>query len=293
MKRFAIPGLLVSCFLVSAPLLAQENSNIIRSAATIAVSPNDGRFWRPIDAFVSGWENDGAEYGCSAWAPLAATQPIGLRFVQTHACSLDQERTIQQREMNQQTQAVRNIGLPIKENRTVSPSHTREAVGTLESWVSIDPTYTAWANASPVTGCSNWAPAASTVAIGQVFVQTATDCSQNQNRLRQEREQEQTTGVVRNKGAEAIEVRTIAADAQRNATGTRPTKECRFTAYQNHWRVVIIQTQQPMPVGYEIYWDGARLHQGTPWSTESVRIGAYTYTKSTAVGGTDFYVCRE
>lgn len=99
---------------------------------------------------------------------------------------------------------------------------------TPENWQSYDPEYSAWVNSGAIYSCTNWTPDPSTVTAGQTFNQTATDCQQDQSRSRQDREQETTTKVIRNKDTAVTETQTITVSSTRNATGTKITKECLY-----------------------------------------------------------------
>jgi len=202
---------------LSASFQAQANPNIIRTAAMIGISDNDDSFWRNIDDYASDWANLRSEYGCSAWTPDPSTQAVGVAFLQTHSCSQDQERTVQQRQQNIKTDAIRNVGTVQTESRTLSPSHSRQAVGVLETWIATSPTFTDWASVSGAHDCSNWSPNPSNYTASASFNQKATDCVIDQARTRQEREQETTTGDIRSSGSPVTESRQLTGQA-----ATRP-----------------------------------------------------------------------
>ena len=205
--------------IISASVTA--DTNIIRSAAVIPLSENDDRFWSLIDAAVTDWENIRAEYGCSVWTPDPSTQTVGTAFLQTQICSQDQQREVQQRQQNDKTQAIRDFGSAQIENRTISPEHTRQAIGALETWIAASAVYTNWESVGGPYNCSNWSPAGSGYSSSASFTQTATNCSLNQSRTVQPREQETTTGAYRNSGAQTSESRTLASQsASRSYTVT-------------------------------------------------------------------------
>jgi len=180
--------------------------------------------WVATTPTYSTWTNSGSVTGCTNWSPAPSTVTIGQSFTQTATdCKQAQTRTRQDREVETTTGAIRNAGSPVTETQTITVSSTRQATGTKETWAATTPTYTSWVNSGAVYGCTNWSPATSTVTIGQAFTQTATDCSQNQTRTRQDREQETTTGEIRNVGTPVTETRTIAASSTRQATGTKET----------------------------------------------------------------------
>ena len=193
--------LLCAALLAAGSMQAQANPNIIRSAAMIKLSENDDQFWRTIDAYAGDWENVRAEYGCSVWTPDESTQTVGTAFLQRQVCSQDQQREVQQRQQNEKTQVIRNVGNAHTENRTQASDHSRQAIGALETWVAASPAYGDWANTSALYSCSNWSPESSVYTATANFTQRASDCSLNQQRPVQPREQESTTGEYRNVGA--------------------------------------------------------------------------------------------
>lgn len=206
------PKTLLSLALLSAMLApaAQASSpNIIRSAASIPISNNDDQFWSQIDALASDWVNIGPEYACSDWAPDPSSQTVGSSFLQTQLCSQDQEQTIQHRQQNSITHVIRELGSPVISSRTIPSDHTREAVGTLESWISTSPVYTEWTSASGAYNCSGWSPRPSDYTSSASFTQTSTTCVVDQARQRQDREIETTTKDVRNVGSPVAESRQL------------------------------------------------------------------------------------
>ena len=213
-KALLLSGLVVAMASIQAHAV---NPNIIRTPAMITVSDNDDSFWQQIDAYATGWTNIRAEYACSVWSPDPSTQTVGMAFLQTQSCSQDQERSVQQRQQNVKTDAVRNVGDAQVENRTLSPSHTRDAIGLLETWIATSPTFTEWDSVSGPHDCSNWSPNPSSYTQSASFSQKATNCVVDQSRMRQEREQETTTGDIRNSGSPVAESRLLTSQA-----ATRP-----------------------------------------------------------------------
>lgn len=88
------------------------------------------------------------------------------------------------------------------------------------NWIATTPLESEWINVSDPTNCTNWSPELSTVPLGEIFTQTATDCVQNQTRTIQQREQETTTLAIRNVGIPVYENQTISATDTREAEGT-------------------------------------------------------------------------
>ncbi|BBV96181.1 hypothetical protein [Pseudomonas monteilii] len=91
----------------------------------------------------------------------------------------------------------------------------------VENWQPAEPIYSEWVNVGDVSGCSNWAPDASTMLKDEAFNQTATDCKQTQSRTRQDREQETTTLAYRNVGEPVILEQIVSAHSSRKAIGTK------------------------------------------------------------------------
>jgi hypothetical protein len=190
--------------------------------------------WITTTPTYTTWINNGAVTNCSNWAPAPSTATVGQSFTQTATdCKQPQTRSRQEREQETGTGAIRNVGLVITESQSITASSTRSATGTKETWIATTPTYTIWTNNGAVTSCTNWAPATSTVTVGQSFTQTATDCQQPQTRSRQDREQETTTGTIRNVGVVVTESQSITASSTRSATGTKETWVATTSTYTN------------------------------------------------------------
>lgn len=210
--------MLYLAILAATPFSAHAgNLNIIRTPAMIQLSDNDDSFWAQIDAYVTDWTNIRSEYACSVWSPDPSTQTIGTAFLHTQSCSQDQERTVQQRQQNLKTEAIRDVGAAQTENRKLSPSHTRDAVGALEAWITTSPTFSDWESVSGAHDCSNWSPSPSSYTQSVTFSQKSTNCVVDQARTRQEREQETTTGTIRDSGSPVPESRQL-----NSQSATRP-----------------------------------------------------------------------
>ena len=188
--------------------------------------------WELADPLLGPWTNTGDIYGCSNWSPVPSSVTINQSFIQTATdCQQNQLRSKQPREQESQTKKYRNAGSPYNESQTINISSTRSEIGTKETWALITPTYTEWTNSDNIEGCSNWSPSTDTLTITQSFTQTATDCQQPQTRVRQDREQESTTGNIRNKGGSVTEKQNIATSSTRSATGTKETWVASTPAY--------------------------------------------------------------
>jgi hypothetical protein len=86
-------------------------------------------------------------------------------------------------------------------------------------WAEISSTYGDWYNDGALYSCSNWSPSTATVGKDKAFVQTATDCKQDQKRSVQPRHQDARTGKIEDDGASHLESRTISGTDTRNAVG--------------------------------------------------------------------------
>ena len=178
--------------------------------------------WQPAEPIYSEWVNVGDVSGCSNWAPDASTMLKDEAFNQTATdCKQTQSRTRQDREQETTTLAYRNVGEPVILEQIVSAHSSRKAIGTKENWQPAEPIYSEWVNVGDVSGCSNWAPDASTMLKDEAFNQTATDCKQTQSRTRQDREQETTTLAYRNVGEPVILEQIVSAHSSRKAIGTK------------------------------------------------------------------------
>lgn len=185
--------------------------------------------WSGTEPVFSEWTNDGSAYDCSNWSPSPTSIAIGKLFIQTATdCSQDQVRTVQDMEVDEISGSTRSVGEPYTQYRNIGAISTRDAIGSLETWVSIEPEYSLWANSGGLYGCS-WSPLTSTVASGKAFTQNGTNCKQDQTRLRQDREQESNTLQTRNNGDLITETQTLTGlTSQRTATGTY-TSSCKFS----------------------------------------------------------------
>lgn len=227
MKLFLISTLFLSIsslsyadYTIKIPL--EDNMGGSLPSGTIVVSPNIDNYWGSILPDYTNWINTGSSYDCITWNPDPKSITINQVFTQqSNDCSIAQTRTRQNKEQNSISKEIRNSGELINENRiATNVQSSRESVGTLETWVAASSVYGAWSNSGQFYGCSNWTPAANTVDLGKSFVQTATDCSQDQVRTKQDREQEKTTLAYRNSGSVINENQTIKVTKTQNTLGT-------------------------------------------------------------------------
>lgn len=129
-------GLLIFALTSAAALPAFANldtpGNIIRISAPIAKSAMVSGNWNDIAPLVSEWKNKGSEYDCSQWAPSPETVTLGQTFNQSQNCKQDQERTVQQRQQNDTTLAIRDVGAPAVERQVLWKEYSQEAIGTMK-----------------------------------------------------------------------------------------------------------------------------------------------------------------
>lgn len=149
-----------------------------------------------------------------------------------------------------------------------------------EEWLAISPTYTEWTDVGQPYDCTNWSPDPNTVATGESFTQTATDCKQDQTRSRQDREQETTTLAIRNSGTAVTETQIITVSSTKIETGTG--SECRYELDVYQWTTegnVNTHTWPPfiMDAGANTY----------------INIGGYNYYRGPHVSGNLYQICRE
>lgn len=197
-----------------------ENQTIPASASRAAIGTLET--WAATTPTYTSWVDSGSVTGCTNWSPETSTVTAGQAFTQTASdCDQAQVRTRQERQVETTTGAIRNLGAPVTESRTVTASSSRQAVGTKQFWVAIAPTYSAWANSGDVHSCTSWTPSTATVMKGREFIQSRT-CYQTQVRTIQNREQDQTTGAIRNTTS-SQESRTISVDESKKNYGTMST----------------------------------------------------------------------
>lgn len=86
----------------------------------------------PTDPLISGWSDVGSPYDCTNYTPATSDYAYGVVFTQTtNDCKIDQERTIQQRQISSITQVVSNVGAPLVEKQTLdNQTNNLEATGT-------------------------------------------------------------------------------------------------------------------------------------------------------------------
>lgn len=303
-KFLFMKKLILACCIISAmgfnfaeytiklPLEKDGGGNL--PTGSIIMSPmNEIENWISSDPYFTSWTNVNGPYDCSNWAPDPSGITIGIEYTQTATdCSQLQTRSRQEREQEINTLAYRDVGTPIDENQTVSATDTRLAIGSMENWINIAPSYTSWINDGVLYGCSNWSPQTSSYDIGVQFTQTATNCSQNQTRNRQDREQETTTLAIRNSGIAIVENQTQTNQTNtRLATGTRGPEECFYQWIHSSW---VIDNGLSTA-----FFNGNLMVQNM--AASSFNSGGYNYYAGAFVMGSmmgqtatanNYYICR-
>lgn len=86
-------------------------------------------------------------------------------------------------------------------------------------WEAGETTFGEWTDSGALYSCSNWSPSPSSVGKGLAFIQTATDCKQDQERWSQANTKNDSTGQIEPVGDKVTERRTIRASDNRQAEG--------------------------------------------------------------------------
>ncbi len=151
----------------------------------------------------------------------------------------------------------------------------------VENWQPAEPLYSEWVNVGDVSGCSNWAPDASTMLKDEAFNQTATDCKQTQSRTRQDREQETTTLAYRNVGEPVTIGQNITINSSRTATGTASCSYSRYvtgTPY-TYWVSVTSSTYN----AYIVYVNGVQSRAEYGYYAERFTLNGTTYKRGSTI----------
>lgn len=155
------------------------------------------------------WADSKGTPFCGSWVPSAAAVTFGNTFTQNSNCWMDQERLVQDREINSRSKATRNTGAPYVEYQTVIKTMSRQSVGTMASWVAASPVYSTWYNTGPLLNCDEWTPKPASNYTSDTQISQSSVCDQKQSASMQKREQNTATGQLRNVGTPTIEYRTI------------------------------------------------------------------------------------
>jgi hypothetical protein len=271
--------------------LATESQTLTGQSAT-----------RSYTVGLTAWANNGAVTSCTNWSPDPSTVTINKAFTQTATdCLQPQTRTRSESyvdHLSGSTVAVSSV----VQTQSITASSTRAAIGTLETWAATTSTYTAWATTTSAYGCTNWSPATSTVATGQSYTQTATDCSIVQSRSRQDRQQETTTGAIRNNGAAVTETQVVTGQSStRTAVGTQVNwvaTTSTYTAWTNtsgayscsNWSpapstVTINQAYTQTATNCYINQSRTRQDRQVETNTGAIRNNGAAVTETQVIGG--------
>jgi hypothetical protein len=264
------------------------------SATSTRTATGTKETWVATTAAYGAWTNTSGVYGCTNWSPAVSSVTIGQVFTQTATnCSVNQSRTRQDRQVETTTGAIRNNGAVVTETQTIGgQTGYQSATGTKQTWAYYPPVYGGWYNTSGVYGCSAWSPDPYTVNSGTAFTQTGTGCYINQNRSRQDRLYETTTGQVINNGAAVTEGQTVGGQVTyQTAYGTKPWTGCRFDGanYVNFFD----GGGKTNPQWMVVVWDGVEIFRdiGTRVNYYPV-VGGFTYYSGDGKTNTNHTVCR-
>lgn len=86
----------------------------------------------PTDPLISEWTSINDPYDCGTYMPNTSSYAYGVVFTQnSDNCKMDQERTIQNRQISSITNAISNVGSPVVEKQTLNDqSNSKDATGT-------------------------------------------------------------------------------------------------------------------------------------------------------------------
>ena len=90
---------------------------------------------------------------------------------------------------------------------------------TFYQWTAEQPVLGPWVDTGSVYDCSNWTPDPSTITVNMPFIQTSTDCKQNQEQTAQNREIDTVSGTVRDSGDPYVNTQYITVGNTRSAVG--------------------------------------------------------------------------
>lgn len=246
--------------------IREEKRTITASSQREAIGVLEN--WITYDPTYSNWVDANVLYGCSTWAPDPASYSNSATFTQNAACKTDQIRTRQDREQEKFTSEIRIVSETPEVQTLSNQPASRAYTVSVADWKAVAPAY----------ACTNWSPDPSTVKTGESFEQTATDCKQDEARVRTEsyvdHKSGQTVGV--NTPSES---RTVTASSTRTAYGTKAEESvmydgthmvrCTMTASKREctfsWGTIgnIGQIDTNSPAGQYIDKDGYRYTAST------------------------------
>lgn len=154
-----------------------------------------------------------------------------------------------------------------------------------ESWRVTDPLYGEWINVGGIYGCSNWAPAPTSMLKDEPYNQTATDCKQDQSRTIQDREQETTTLEYRNVGLPVPANHTISVNSSRPSNGLA---SCLYNvdAINNYWYASAISNYLQVVV------NGVAIKYQTNYTSTSITVNGVRYKRGALIKDNFYEVCK-
>lgn len=114
------------------PLTSYSNYNYVLKLDPNIVfkdlSIQDGS-WKKYEPVVSEWLNKGEVYSCSTWLPELNLYNDDQLVIQSSNCLQKQSRTVQNREIDTNTNEIRNKGTEIQETQDIPSIKTRDRNG--------------------------------------------------------------------------------------------------------------------------------------------------------------------
>ncbi|WJM55217.1 hypothetical protein QUC26_08725 [Pseudomonas asiatica] len=136
----SISGIIQAGYTVKVPLETTNGGSLPSGTVQFLATPQSpqnpaltSENWQPFSPEYTDWSDSGVT-GCSNWSPLESTVVKGQPFIQTATdCQQIQTRSKQERQIDQVTLTIQNIGSPVDETQTITVSSTRTATGTKSS----------------------------------------------------------------------------------------------------------------------------------------------------------------
>ena len=112
--------------------------------------------WQSMTPLYSMWSNTGGIYACTNWLPLASSIDYGSGFTQERNCKQDQQRNVQQRQMDSFSGIIKNTTQSV-ETRVNTIPQSQYTYGTKNVIVSYN--YSEWVIKSTKIKSTPWNPA--------------------------------------------------------------------------------------------------------------------------------------
>lgn len=158
----------------------------------------------------------------------------------------------------------------------------------VENWQPAEPLYGEWVNNGAVYGCSNWAPAPTSMLKDEPYNQTATDCKQDQTTTKQEREQEATTFAFRDIGPLRTISKTITVGSSRAATGLASCSYNTTGSNQNYWYSSTISNILQLVVNNV----AIKTQVGSPPTSTSITVNGVKYKRGAFIKDNNYEICK-